>query len=174
MCSPHSAPVRTEVVLPAVFPGTWARRRRIGILHAVYPVVWGVHEVVTDPLSDRWGRKGLIVAGMWAQAAGLLLTASMTRFGWGLAASVLLGLGTARVYPSLIAAVSDASQPGWRARSLSVYRFWRDPGYAIGALSAGLIADRFGFADAILSVAAVTLLSGAAVAIVMREHVDAE
>ncbi|CAJ6251771.1 major facilitator family transporter [Burkholderia pseudomallei] len=119
-------------------------------------------------MGDRWGRKGLIVAGMWVQAAGLVLTASMGEFRWWLVASVLLGLGTAMVYPSLIAAVSDASDPRWRARALSVYRFWRDLGYAIGALSAGLIADRFGFADAILSIAAVTFLSGAVVAIVMH------
>ena len=95
-------------------------------------------------MSDRWGRKGLIVAGMWVQAAGLFLTAATRQFEWWLVGSLLLGLGTAMVYPSLIAAVSDASHPSWRARSLSVYRFWRDLGYAIGALSAGLIADRFG------------------------------
>ncbi|RQR63158.1 MFS transporter [Burkholderia sp. Bp9002] len=157
-------------IFPLFFSGLGLGVERIGILKAVYPVVWGVCQVVTGPLSDRWGRKGLIVAGMWVQAAGLLLTASTARFGWWLAASVLLGLGTAMVYPSLIAAVSDASEPGWRARSLSVYRFWRDLGYAIGALSAGLIADRFGFADAILSIAALTFLSGAVVAIVMRER----
>ncbi|KVN40101.1 MFS transporter [Burkholderia pyrrocinia] len=157
-------------IFPLFFSGLGLGVERIGILKAVYPVVWGVCQVVTGPLSDRWGRKGLIVTGMWVQAAGLLLTASTTQFGWWLAASVLLGLGTAMVYPSLIAAVSDASEPGWRARSLSVYRFWRDLGYAIGALSAGLIADRFGFADAIFSVAAVTFLSGAVVAIVMRER----
>jgi len=98
-------------------------------------------------LSDRFGRKGLIVAGMWVQAAGLFVTATTHWFGWWLFASVLLGLGTAMVYPTLIAAVSDASHPSWRARSLSVYRFWRDLGYAIGALSAGIIADFFG-ADA--------------------------
>jgi MFS family permease len=143
---------------------------RIGILKAIYPVVWGVLQTVTGPLSDRWGRKGLIVAGMWVQAAGLLMTALTGQFWWWLVASVLLGVGTAMVYPSLIAAVSDASDPGWRARSLSVYRFWRDLGYAIGALSAGLIADRFGFADAILAIAAVTFMSGVVAAIAMREH----
>jgi MFS family permease len=126
--------------------------------------------VITGPLSDRWGRKGLITLGMWVQSAGLFLTALSGQFRWWLVASVLLGLGTAMVYPSLIAAVSDASEPGWRARSLSVYRFWRDLGYAIGALSAGLIADRFGFADAILSIGVVTFVSGLVVAIAMREH----
>ncbi|MCC6826574.1 MAG: MFS transporter, partial [Acidobacteria bacterium] len=91
------------------------------------------------------------------------------QFGWWIFASLLLGIGTAMVYPSLIAAVSDASHPTWRARSLSVYRFWRDLGYAIGALSAGLIADRFGFAAAILSIGLVTFVSGTIVAVVMRE-----
>ena len=90
------------------------------------------------------GRKGLIAAGMWTQAAGLFLTAATHSFGWWLLASVLLGLGTAMVYPTLIASVSDASHPSWRARSLSVYRFWRDLGYALGALSAGVLTDASG------------------------------
>lgn len=156
-------------IFPLFFTTLGLGVERIGILKAVYPIVWGVGQVVTGPLSDRWGRKGLIVGGMWVQAAGLLLTALTGSFAWWLFASVLLGLGTAMVYPSLIAAVSDASHPTWRARSLSVYRFWRDLGYAIGALSAGLIADRFGFGAAILAIAALTFLSGAVVAIVMRE-----
>ena len=100
--------------------------------------------------------------------AALFLTAFTRDFGWWLAASLLLGLGTAMVYPSLIAAVSDASHPSWRARSLSVYRFWRDLGYAIGALSAGLIADLFGLAWAIGSIAALTFASGVVVAFTMR------
>lgn len=143
---------------------------RIGLLKAVYPAVWGVLQVITGPLSDRWGRKGLIVAGMWVQAAGLALTALTTSFGLWMAASVLLGLGTAMVYPSLIAAVSDASHPTWRARSLSVYRFWRDLGYAVGALSAGIIADRFGFATAIGAVAGLTFVSGLVTALMMVER----
>jgi MFS family permease len=143
---------------------------RIGLLKAVYPVVWGLLQVVTGPLSDRWGRKGLIVAGMWVQAAALMLTALSGAFYWWLAGSVLLGIGTAMVYPSLIAAVSDASHPTWRARSLSVYRFWRDLGYAIGALSAGIIADLFGLAWAIAAIAALTFASGVVVAILMRER----
>lgn len=133
-------------------------------------MVWGVGQVVTGPLSDRWGRKGLIVVGMWVQGTGLLMTALTGRFEWWLLASVLLGVGTAMVYPSLIAAVADASHPTWRARSLSVYRFWRDLGYAIGALSAGLIADRFGFRAAILTIATATFVSGAIVAFAMRER----
>jgi MFS family permease len=105
---------------------------------------------------------------MWVQAAALALTAAAAGFRPWLAASVLLGLGTAMVYPSLIAAVSDASHPAWRARSLSVYRFWRDLGYAIGALSAGIIADLFGLRAAIGAVAALTFASGAVVAVAMR------
>jgi MFS family permease len=142
---------------------------RIGILKAVYPAVWGMLQIVTGPLSDRWGRKGLIVGGMWVQAAALFITVLGRSFGWWLVGSVSLGLGTAMVYPSLIAAVSDASHPSWRARSLSVYRFWRDIGYAVGALSAGIIADVAGLSWAIGSVGVLTFLSGSVVAVSMRE-----
>nr|WP_210325096.1 MFS transporter [Mesorhizobium silamurunense] len=156
-------------LFPLFFAANGLGVERIGILKAVYPAVWGVFQVATGPLSDRWGRKGLIVTGMWVQAAGLLTTAMTRDFGWWLLASLLLGLGTAMVYPSLIAAVSDASHPSWRARSLSVYRFWRDLGYAVGALSAGLIADFFGFVAAIGSIAALTFLSGVIVAVAMQQ-----
>jgi MFS family permease len=156
-------------IFPLFFASFGLAVDRIGILKAVYPASWGLLQVATGPLSDRWGRKGLIVSGMWVQAAGLALTALTHHFEYWLAGSLLLGIGTAMVYPSLIAAVSDASHPSWRARSLSVYRFWRDLGYAIGALSAGLIADLAGFQWAIGSIAALTFLSGAIVAAVMRE-----
>jgi MFS family permease len=155
-------------IFPLFFAANGLGVERIGMLKAAYPAVWGLFQVVTGPLSDRWGRKGLIVAGMWVQAAALLLTALTRDFAWWMAASILLGFGTAMVYPSLIAAVSDASHPSWRARSLSVYRFWRDLGYAIGALSAGLIADFYGFAWAIGSIAALTFVSGAIVAVAMH------
>lgn len=155
-------------IFPLFFTSLGMGIERIGVLKAIYPVVWGMGQIVTGPLSDRWGRKGLIVTGMWVQAAGLFLTAATGHFVWWLAASILLGVGTAMVYPSLLAAVSDASAPAWRARSLSVYRFWRDLGYAIGALSAGLIADRFGFAYAIYAIGGLTFLSGLVVAIAMQ------
>jgi MFS family permease len=155
-------------IFPLYFASFGLGVERIGILKAVYPATWGILQVATGPLSDRWGRKGLIVAGMWVQAAGLFLTAAISAFQWWLVGSLLLGIGTAMVYPSLIAAVSDASHPSWRARSLSVYRFWRDLGYALGALSAGLIADYFGLAAAIASIAALTFLSGGIVALLMR------
>lgn len=155
-------------IFPLFYSGFGLGLERIGILKALYPVTWGLLQVVTGPLSDRWGRKGLIVAGMWVQAAGLFLTAATRDFTWWIAGSLLLGIGTAMVYPSLIAAVSDASHPTWRARSLSVYRFWRDLGYAIGALMAGLIADQFGLAAAIAVVGALTFLSGVVVAVAMQ------
>ena len=156
-------------VFPLFFASFGLGVERIGVLKAVYPATWGILQIATGPLSDRWGRKGLIVAGMWIQSAGLFLTAATRQFEWWLVGSLLLGLGTAMVYPSLIAAVSDASHPTWRARSLSVYRFWRDLGYAIGALSAGIIADIFGMAWAIGSIATLMFVSGAVVALVMRE-----
>jgi MFS family permease len=157
-------------IFPLFFTTLGLGIERVGILKAVYPIVWGLGQIFTGPLSDRWGRKGLIVAGMWLQAVGLFMTAQTANYGWWIIASVLLGLGTAMVYPSLVAAVSDASHPTWRARSLSVYRFWRDLGYAIGALGAGVIADNFGFVTAILAVATVTFASGVVVALVMHEQ----
>lgn len=157
-------------IFPLFFVSFGLGVERIGILKAVYPATWGILQIATGPLSDRWGRKGLIVAGMWVQSAGLFLTALTRSFEWWLLGSLLLGVGTAMVYPSLIAAVSDASNPTWRARSLSVYRFWRDLGYAIGALSAGIIADIFGMAWAVEVIAALTFVSGAIVALIMRER----
>ena len=159
-------------VFPLFFASFGLGVERIGILKAIYPATWGILQIATGFLSDRWGRKGLIVVGMWVQAAGLLLTAATRQFEWWLVGSLLLGLGTAMVYPSLIAAVSDASHPSWRARSLSVYRFWRDLGYAIGALSAGLIADRFGLSWAITSIAILTFLSGVLYGAIARERTE--
>jgi len=156
-------------IFPLLYASFGLAVSRIGILNSVYPGVWGVLQTVTGPLSDRWGRKGLIVAGMWVQGSGLFLIGITQSFGWWLLASVLLGLGTAMVYPTLIAAVSDASHPSWRARSLSVYRFWRDLGYAIGALSAGVIADTLGMAWAIRIIAVLSFVSGAIVLSLMRE-----
>jgi MFS family permease len=156
-------------VFPLFFSAFGLGVERIGLLKAVYPAVWGTLQVLTGPLSDRWGRKGLIVVGMWVQAAGIFVTVATRDFGWWMIGSVLLGVGTAMVYPSLIAAVSDNSHPSWRARSLSVYRFWRDLGYAVGALSAGIIADMLGISWAVGSVGLLTFLSGVVVAAFLSE-----
>ena len=155
-------------ILPLFFTSYGLSIERIGVLKAVYPAAWGILQTVTGPLSDRWGRKGLITVGMWVQGLALIATANTHRFMAWLVASAVLGLGTAMVYPTLIAAVSDASHPSWRARSLSVYRFWRDLGYAVGALCAGVIADLFGMQWAIVSIGVITLLSGTVVALTMR------
>jgi len=158
----------------AIFPLFFAARglgvEPIGVLKAVYPGIWGVLQVVTGPLSDRIGRKGLIVAGMWLQAAALLMVPLLGGVAWWLVASILLGVGTAMVYPTLLAAISDVAHPTWRARSLSIYRFWRDLGYAVGALLAGVIGDAFGLPWAIGGVGVLTFLSGVVVAVAMREH----
>jgi MFS family permease len=110
-------------VFPLFFASLGLGVERIGILKAVYPAAWGALQVFTEPLSDHWGRKGLIVGGMWTQATGIFVTAATRSFEWWLLGSLLLDLGTAMVYPTLIAAVSDNSHPAWRTRSLSVYRF---------------------------------------------------
>jgi MFS family permease len=157
-------------IFPLYFAAFGLSVERIGILKAAYPAVWAILQTITGPLSDRWGRKGLIVAGMWVQAIGLFVTAASREFSGWLVGSLLLGIGTAMVYPSLLAVVSDVAHPSWRARALSVYRFWRDLGYAIGAVSAGLIADFFGLRWAIVAIAAVTFLSGAVVGFVMNEQ----
>jgi MFS family permease len=151
-------------VFPIFFSAFGLGVERIGILKAVYPAVWGTLQVATGSLSDRLGRKWMIVGGMWVQAAGIFEIVAGRSFGWWLLGSIFLGVGTAMVYPSLIAAVSDNSHPSWRARSLSVYRFWRDLGYAVGALSAGIMADTLGISWAIGSAGALTFLSGAVVA----------
>jgi MFS family permease len=113
----------------------------IGVIKAVYPIVWGVLQVVTGPMSDRFGRKQLIAWGMIVQAAGIWLTVLVPDYVAWLAGAALQGLGTAMVYPTLLAAITDHAHPAWRATSLGVYRFWRDLGYAIGALVSGAVAD---------------------------------
>jgi MFS family permease len=143
---------------------------RIGVLKAVYPACWGILQLLTGPLSDRIGRRGLVAWGLWVQAAALAASALSRSYAWWLPASALLGVGTAMVYPTLIAAVSDAAHPRMRARALSVYRFWRDLGYAVGALISGVIADILGFAAAIWAIAALTAMSGVVVAVMMRKR----
>jgi len=141
---------------------------RIGVVKAVYPAVWGLLQVATGPLSDRWGRKGLIARGMVLQAGGIWLTVLVPSYAAWILGAVLQGLGTAMVYPTLLAAIVDHAHPTWRASSLGVYRFWRDLGYAVGALLSGLIADAIGLGAAIHVVAALTLASGLVVGAIMR------
>jgi MFS family permease len=142
---------------------------RIGVLAAVYPAVWGVGQLVTGALSDRLGRKSLIVGGMWVQAIAIGLIAASDSFGPWLLGAVLLGTGTALVYPTLLAAIGDVAHPRWRASSVGVYRMWRDAGYVAGALVAGAVADRFGLSTAIWTVAIITFVSGGVVAVRMYE-----
>jgi MFS family permease len=139
------------------------------MLAAIYPATWGVVQLGTGALSDRVGRKWLIVAGMWTQAIAIIvviLADSFAEFAIGL---TLLGVGTAMVYPTLLAAIGDVALPSWRASSVGVYRLWRDLGYAIGALIAGMTADAVGLAGAMWLVAAITFTSGLVAAVRMSE-----
>jgi len=154
-------------LFPLFFAAHGLGVQRIGLVKAVYPAVWGLLQVVTGPLSDRVGRKGLIAWGMVVQAGGIWLTVLVPRFDAWIAGAVLQGLGTAMVYPTLLAAITDHAHPTWRASSLGVYRFWRDLGYAVGALLSGLVADLVGLGAAIHVVAALTLGSGLVVARLM-------
>ena len=142
---------------------------QIGALAAVYPAIWGIAQLATGAWSDRVGRKWLIAGGMWVQAAGIVAVLGADGMTTSLAGAVLLGLGTAMVYPTLLAAVGDVAHPSWRASAVGVYRLWRDLGYAVGALLAGLVADRFGMPASLATVAALTFASGLVVAIRMRE-----
>lgn len=156
-------------LFPFVFAGAGMTLTQIGTLAAIYPSVWGICQLFTGALSDRIGRKGLIVAGMWVQAVGIALIAFSPMFLRYVIGAVLLGIGTAMVYPTLLAAIGDVVNPAWRASTVGVYRFWRDLGYAVGALLSGVVADAYGVVVAIWLVAAVTFVSGAVVAIRMRE-----
>ena len=142
---------------------------RIGLLAALYPAVWGAGQLVTGGLSDRWGRKRLIVAGMWLQAGAITIVAISSTFGPWAVGAVLLGAGTAMVYPTLLAAIGDVAHPAWRASAVGVYRLWRDAGFAVGALVAGATADALGLRAAIWVVAVLTAASGIVVAVRMYE-----
>jgi MFS family permease len=156
-----------------VFPVLFARQglplSRIGILAALYPAVWGAGQLLTGALSDRVGRKWLIASGMWTQALAIRLIAGSRGFGPWAAGALLLGAGTAMVYPTLLAAIGDVAHPSWRASAVGVYRLWRDGGFAVGALLAGVLADLLGLSAAIWAVAALTAASGVVVAVRMYE-----
>jgi MFS family permease len=156
-------------IFPLYFAAAGIGLERIGVLAALYPATWGMMQLFTGAWSDRIGRKRLIVGGMWVQAIGIAITAATTSFTPFALGSLLLGLGTAMVYPTLLATIGDVAHPGWRASAVGVYRLWRDLGYAIGALLAGVVADAFGLAAAMWLVAVITFGSGTIVALRMRE-----
>ena len=141
----------------------------IGVLTFAYPFTWGVLQLVTGALSDRVGRKWLISTGMLLQGAALGVVALTRGFAPWLAAAIALGIGTAMVYPTLLASIGDVAHPRWRGSVVGVYRLWRDSGYAVGALLAGVLADRLGMTAAIGVVAAITVVSGVEVAVRMPE-----
>lgn len=142
---------------------------RIGLIAATYPAVWGLVQLVTGGLSDRIGRKPLIAGGMILQAVALSSIALSSTFSMWIAGAATLGLGTAMVYPTLLAAIGDVAHPSWRARSVGVYRLWRDAGFAVGALTAGLVADLVSIESAIHAIAGLTALSGFVVIMRMYE-----
>lgn len=156
-------------LFPLLFAAAGMSLERIGLLVALYPAVWGLGQIFTGAWSDRVGRKWLIVWGMWLQAVGIGITALAAGFSGFALGAVLLGVGTALVYPTLLAAIGDVAHPTWRASAVGIYRLWRDLGYAVGALLAGLIADWLGLSAALWAVAGLTLLSGGIVARRMRE-----
>jgi MFS family permease len=147
-------------LLPLLFLASGRDLQQVGVLAGVYPMVWGVAQLGTGALSDAIGRRWLVISGMLLQAAALGLVATSPGFAVALVGMVGLGLGTALVYPTLLAVVSDVARPEWRATATGIYRFWRDAGYVIGALIAGIVADRLGLNWAVGVVAALTFASG--------------
>jgi MFS family permease len=156
-------------LFPLLFAAANMSLERTATLAAIYPATWSLVQLGTGALSDRIGRKWLIAAGMWTQAAGIAITATADSFAWFVAGAVLLGVGTAMVYPTLLAGIGDVAAPVWRASAIGVYRFWRDLGYAIGAVIAGITADLLGLRGALWIVATLTFMSGLIVANRMQE-----
>ncbi|HLG56815.1 MAG TPA: MFS transporter [Vicinamibacterales bacterium] len=156
-------------LFPLVFAAAGMNLAQVGLLASIYPATWGLAQLLTGALSDRTGRKPLIVWGMWIQAAGIGVVALVDTFAGFAVGAVLLGIGTAMVYPTLLAAIGDVAHPSWRASAVGVYRLWRDLGYAIGAVLAGVTADAFGLAAAMWVIAALTVVSGAVSATRMAE-----
>lgn len=159
-------------LFPIFFAAAGIGLERIAWLAAIYPATWGIFQLWTGHLSDRLGRKWLIACGMWVQAIGIALTVLSSSFAAFVVGGVLLGIGTAMVYPTLLAAIGDVAHPSWRASSVGIYRLWRDSGYAVGAIVAGLTADLFGLDSAIWLVAAITAVSGVVVAVRMKETLN--
>ena len=160
-------------LFPIWFAAAGMSLGQIGILAAVYPATWSVVQIATGAWSDCIGRKWLIACGMWVQAAAIVTILVAQGMAEAVIGSVLLGIGTAMVYPTLLASIGDVTHPTWRASSVGVYRLWRDLGYAFGAVLSGVLADAFGLPAAIAAVAAVTFASGTLVAFRMRETLPA-
>jgi MFS family permease len=156
-------------LFPLVFAASGMNLAQVGLLAAIYPLTSGVGQLATGALSDHIGRKPLIVWGMWIQATGIGVVTVAHAFAGFVVGAVLLGIGTAMVYPTLLAAIGDVAHPSWRASAVGVYRLWRDLGYAVGALIAGVTADAFGLHVAMWVIAALTCLSGVVSAARMRE-----
>ena len=156
-------------LFPLFFAAASMNLDQIAILAAIYPATQGLGQLATGAWSDRVGRKPLIVSGMWIQAAGIAIVIISESFAGFAVGAALLGVGTAFVYPTLLAAIGDVAHPSWRASSVGVYRLWRDLGYAIGAVLAGVAADAFGLSAAMSLVAGLTFLSGAVAAVRMAE-----
>jgi MFS family permease len=156
-------------LFPIFFAVAGLPLHEISLVAFIYPATWGLSQLGTGFLSDRWGRKGLIVSGMLLQGAALLTIAFADRFLVWMIAAACLGLGTAMVYPTLLSVIGDVAHPSWRGNAVGVYRFWRDSGYAIGAIAAGLIADRWGITSAIASVGLLTVATGVLAAARMPE-----
>jgi MFS family permease len=156
-------------LFPLFFAAAHLSVGEIGLLAGIYPGVWGITQLATGALSDHVGRKGMIVGGMVLQGVAIGLLLLVQGFAWWAGVMGLLGVGTALVYPTLLAAISDVAHPQWRASAVGVYRLWRDGGYAIGALLAGALADLFGVSWAIGVIAGMTALSGMLAQFVMQE-----
>jgi MFS family permease len=156
-------------LLPLFYAAAGLPLTAIAILAAAYPFTWGTTQLLTGALSDRIGRKRLIVTGLLVQAVAIAAIAAASGFWPWFVASVALGLGTAMVYPTLLAVVADVADPSWRGSALGVYRMWRDLGFAVGAILIGVLADRSGMVTAIIVVAGLTAASGLVVAVRMGE-----
>jgi MFS family permease len=156
-------------LFPLFFAAGGLSLQEVSILGALYPAVWGLVQLVTGALSDRCGRKVLITSGMVLQGMAILSLPLTRGFVPWAFASALLGIGTAMVYPTLLAAIGDVAHPSWRASAVGVYRLWRDGGYALGALLAGIIADALGMHWAIAAIGALTVVSGLVALVTMRE-----
>ncbi len=167
----------TDTLVWGLFPLYFARRglspATIGAIVAAYAGTWAVLQLWTGDVTDRVGRKWPIAGGMWLAAGGIALVAATATVAWWVAGSVLMGVGMALLYPTLLAAVSDVAAPRWRATSLGVYRFWRDSGYAFGGLAIGAVADAFGLLAGFWAAALLMALSGLLVALLMYETLPA-